>query len=188
MKKSAFLIAIALTVFSMMPARAQFVKAALQASGLTCSMCSKATQEALSTLPFVQSITTDLNTNTFTLNFKKGLPVSLDAIKKKVEDAGFSVASLVVTADFNQVSVGKDTHINYEGNIFHFVNVKDQVLNGDKNITVIDKGFLPEKQFRKYETIETMSCYKTGKADGDCCKVPGHVNSSRVYHVTVSKG
>jgi len=172
-------------IFFMHVAHAQFVKASLQASGLTCSMCSKATQEALATLPFVQSIVPDLNTNTFALTFKKEVPVSIDALRKKVEDAGFSVAKLVLTADFNHVKITNDVHINYAGNILHFVNVREQILNGDQHITVIDKGFIPEKQFKKYGAVEKMDCYKTGKITGTCCKVEGKVNSDRVYHVTI---
>lgn len=185
MKRIKILITLLLVVLTSTLARAQFIKASLQAAGLTCSMCSKATQEALATLPFVQNISTDLNTNTFTLNFKKGLPVNMDAIKKKVEDAGFSVAKLVVTLDFDHVKIGEDTHINYEGNIIHFVNVKNQVLNGDRDITVIDRGFLPGKEFKKYLSAGVMSCYKSGRADDSCCKVDGKTNSDRVYHVTI---
>lgn len=185
MKKLKIVIALLSLLLVTGMAHAQFEKASLQASGLTCSMCSKATQEALATLPFVQRITPDLNTNTFVLTFKKGIPVSIDAIKKKVEDAGFSVAKLVMTMDFDHVNIATDTHINYEGNIIHFVAVKKQQLNGAVNLKVIDKGFLPEKAFRKFETVEKMSCYKTGKADDACCHVAGKTNGNRVYHVTI---
>jgi hypothetical protein len=166
-------------------AQAQFIRASLQAAGLTCSMCSRATQDALSQLPFVQDIVPDLNTNTFVITFKKGVPVHIDALKDQVVHAGFSVAKLTLTANFDHVSVGKETHINYHGNIIHFVEVKPQVLEGDRVIRVIDKGFLPDKQFKKYETVEGMSCFRTGKVDGSCCDIAGAVASGRVYHVTL---
>jgi hypothetical protein len=38
----------------------QFDSARLQVNGLTCSMCSKATQEQLETMKFIESIETDL--------------------------------------------------------------------------------------------------------------------------------
>jgi copper chaperone CopZ len=185
MEKIKGFITVSCILFTINTASAQFVKASLQASGLTCSMCSRATQEALATLSFVESITPDLNTNTFMLYFKKGSPVNIDAIKKKVEDAGFSVARLVLTAHFDHIKIGNETHINYEGNVIHFVNVKNQMLNGDENITLIDKDFISARQFRKYEAIEKMTCYKTGKTDGPCCHVTGKTNSDRVYHVTI---
>src|SRR6202008_1559227 len=94
-----------LLIALVVPAKAQFVKAELQASGLTCSMCSFATQKKFKTLDFLDSIGTDLNNTTFLLYFKPGKQVDLDMIKKKVEDAGFSVASLKVTFHFENVAV-----------------------------------------------------------------------------------
>jgi cation transport ATPase len=109
MKAILFSIAVLLSSLSL---RAQsFKKASLQAAGLTCAMCSNATLNQLKTLPFVDKIDTDLNTTTFILHFKSDVPVNFDLIRKKVEDAGFSVAALKVTAEFNQVSVKADSHI-----------------------------------------------------------------------------
>lgn len=78
-------------------ANAQIIKAELVASGLTCSMCSFATQKQLKTLAFVDSIGTDLNRTTFLLYFKKNQPVDISQLKNKVEAAGFSVATLLFT-------------------------------------------------------------------------------------------
>jgi len=49
----------------------QISSAELQVNGLTCSMCSQATEKSLKTLGFVEDITPDLNTNTFMIRFKK---------------------------------------------------------------------------------------------------------------------
>ena len=57
MKKSMLII---LTLITGMYAKAQFIKAELQASGLTCSMCSFATQKQLKTLSYVDSIGVNL--------------------------------------------------------------------------------------------------------------------------------
>lgn len=165
-------------------AQAQYKKASLQAAGLTCAMCSQATYKALKTLPFVDKIDTDLNNTTFVLTFKPAAAISIDDMKAKVEDAGFSVAKLVLTADFDQVKVQNDAHITYAGNTLHFVNVKDQVLQGEKEITVIDKDFVSAKQFKKFSTQTTMPCYKTGVM-GDCCKTSGKTNAQRIWHVTI---
>ena len=62
----------------------------LQVTGLTCSMCSNATQKSLETLNFISSIKPDLNKNIFVLTFKKDANINLDLVRKKVQDAGFS--------------------------------------------------------------------------------------------------
>ncbi|MGN7820604.1 heavy-metal-associated domain-containing protein [Chitinophaga varians] len=165
-------------------AQAQYKKASLQASGLTCAMCSRATLESLQTLPFVDKIDTDLDNTTFILHFKPDAAVNIDAIKQKVEDAGFSVGKLVVTASFSDVKVQNDTHVPFAGSTLHFMHVKDQVLNGDKDITVIDKDFVSAKQFKKYATETSMSCYKTGVM-ADCCTPHDAKASKRIYHVTI---
>jgi len=165
-------------------ANAQFKKASVQATGLTCAMCSKATYEALESLPFVDKIDTDLDNTTFVLTFKAGAPVSIDAIKAKVEDAGFSVGKLVMTASFDGLAVQNDTHVAFAGSALHFMDVKNQVLTGDKNITVIDKDFVSAKQFKKFSAETSMPCYKTGMM-GDCCKTSAGTTTGRIYHVTI---
>lgn len=165
-------------------AHAQFKKASVHATGLTCAMCSKATYEALESLPFVDKIDTDLDNTTFVLIFKTGVPVSIDAIKAKVEDAGFSVGKLVMTAGFDGVAVQNDTHVAFAGSTLHFMDIKSQVLTGDKDITVIDKDFVSAKQFKKFSTETSMPCYKTGMM-GDCCKTGAGTATGRIYHVTI---
>ncbi|NLU93211.1 heavy-metal-associated domain-containing protein [Chitinophaga sp. Ak27] len=166
-------------------ANAQFKKASVHATGLTCAMCSKATYEALESLPFVDKIDTDLDNTTFILTFKSNVPVNIDAIKAKVEDAGFSVGKLVMTANFDGVNIKNDAHVAFAGNTLHFMDVKNQVLTGDKDITVIDKDFVSAKQFKKFSTETSMPCYKTGMMTGDCCKTDATAASKRVYHVTI---
>ncbi len=57
-------------------------------------MCSNAINKALKGLQFVESVNTDLNNNTFTVNFKPGTTPDFDVLKMKVEGAGFSIANL----------------------------------------------------------------------------------------------
>ena len=49
----------------------QISKAEIIATGLTCSMCSNAINKQLKKLVEVDSVTTDLNTNTFVVYLKK---------------------------------------------------------------------------------------------------------------------
>lgn len=165
-------------------ASAQYKKASLQAAGLTCAMCSNATLKALKSLPFIDKIDTDLNTTTFILYFKPNSNVNIDQIKGKVEGAGFSVAKLIVTANFDKVKVENDTHVPFAGQTLHFMNVKPQTLQGEKDITVIDKDFVTGKSFKQYSTQTKMSCYKTGVME-DCCKPGAGAAGKRVYHVTI---
>ena len=89
MKKNIFILGFLLGSFI---SQAQVVQASLQASGLTCAMCAKSVYKNLEALSFVEKIDTDLDNSTFLLNFKEGMRLDADQIRKKVEDAGFSVA------------------------------------------------------------------------------------------------
>jgi hypothetical protein len=92
------------------------------------------------------------------------------------------VARLRLTGDFNNLKIEKDTHINIEGKSFHFLNANAQTLNGEKTITLVDKYFVPAKDFKKYAASTNMSCVQTGKS-ASCC-VKGNVGE-RIYHVVI---
>ena len=55
---------------------AQFNKAEIVATGLTCSMCSNAINKQLKSLADVANVEIDLNTNTFTVYMKKNAKIS----------------------------------------------------------------------------------------------------------------
>src|SRR5450432_2166266 len=105
---------------------AQFTKATIQASGLTCAMCSKAIDNALKQVSFVESVHPDIKNSAFNIIFKKGEPVDIDALKKAVEDAGFFVAKFAITGLFNNTAIKNDEHINIAGKEYHFINIHDQ--------------------------------------------------------------
>lgn len=69
-------------------------KVTLVASGLTCSMCSKAIFKALTSLDFVADVKVDIEQSKYILSFKSGKTVAIDQIKSAVTDAGFGVQSL----------------------------------------------------------------------------------------------
>jgi len=165
---------------------AQIEKAEFQASGLTCSMCSNAINKALKTVPFIESVDVNLNKNLFELKFKKDVPVDIDVIKKKVEDAGFSIAKFWITLDLSKQEIKNDEHITVAGMNFHFMNVKAQTLDGSERLQLVDKNYISAKEFKKYSTYTSMPCYQTGTM-GNCCKSKDAVVSSgnRIYHVTI---
>lgn len=164
--------------------RAQFTRASLQASGLTCSMCNNAIYKALKALPFVASVESNIKKASFDIVFKEKATADIDALKKAVEDAGFSVAAFTLTGNFDNVSVADDKHVAIGDNHFHFLKVSEQVLNGQQTLTVVDKGFLTAKNFKKYATATKMDCIQTGKA-GSCCKKEGLSEGTRIFHVTI---
>jgi copper chaperone CopZ len=184
MKKLIFILLLGLFTVS---AQAQFTKASLQASGLTCSMCNNAIYKALKALPFVASVDANVKTATFNIAFRENVAADIDALKNAVEDAGFSVSSFSVTGKFDHLAIGNDKHIVIGDRHFHFVKVNDQVLNGEKTITIVDKGFLSVKNFKKFSSATSMACMQTGKS-GACCEKEGVAANTRVYHATVNPG
>lgn len=164
--------------------QAQFKTATLQAAGLTCAMCTKAISVSLKELAVVESVTPDIKNSQFVIQFRSGATVDPDVLKKAVEDAGFSVAKLRLTGNFDNVKVEKDAHVSIEGKTFHFINAGSQTLHGEKTITLVDKYFVPSKDFKKYAAATSMACVQTGKAESCCTKHNVSANT-RVYHVII---
>ena len=173
----------AIIIFSI-GAKAQFTKASIQASGLTCAMCSRAIDNALKQVSFVAAVQPDIKNSAFNIVFKEGQPVDIDVLKKAVEDAGFFVAKFTITGVFNNTAIRNDEHVEIDGKEYHFLNIKDQVLNGEKSLIIIDKNFLTQAAFKKYSASTSMQCIKTGRAGG-CCEKAGLAAGTRIYHVTI---
>jgi copper chaperone CopZ len=171
-------------VLSAKMVEAQFTKATLQATGLTCAMCSNAINKALQKVSFVETIKSDIKNSSFEIVFKVGEQVDIDALKDAVEDAGFAIGSLKLSGSFNDIKVEQDQHLKFGNENFHFLNADGQLLSGEQTITVVDKNFVTEKQFKKYRTATKMSCIQTGKA-ASCCIKDGIAADARVYHVTI---
>lgn len=161
---------------------AQYRNIQLQAAGLTCSMCSNAINKALKPLPFISKIDTDLKNNLFLVTVQEGATPDFDLLRKKVEDAGFSVGKLTVEANFDNLQVANDMHSTVGGKNLHFVHVKDQTLNGWVRVQIVDKYYIVASQYKKVKDYTSMSCYKTGVA-GSCCK--DLKQGERIYHVTI---
>ena len=165
-------------------ASAQFSKASLQASGLTCSMCSKAVKNALEKVPFVEKVQVDIKNQQYNLSFKEGAKADFDVLGKAVEDAGFSVASLKVTTTVDNLQLQKDEHVNIGGYTFHFLNSNGQQLNGAITFSLVDKSFVSSKDFKKYASMSKMACVQTGRM-AKCCSKENASGSSRIYHAII---
>lgn len=164
--------------------QAQFKEARLVASGLTCAMCSNAIYKSLQKLPFAGNITSNIKESAFNITFKENAKADFDVIKKAVEDAGFFVADLTVTATFTNDKIGNDAHVEVDGKTLHFLNVKSQTLNGDHTFKVVDKKFTSDKNYKKYASSTKMECVKTGTMQS-CCSSAGAEAGERIYHVTI---
>jgi copper chaperone CopZ len=164
-------------------ALSQINKIIIQASGLTCSMCSNAINKSLTTLSFVSHIKSSIKDSEFELSIKPNAKVDFVSIKKKVEDAGFFVARMEAFIVFQEASIAQDTHLEIQGAQFHFLNVKPQILNGETKIRFLDKGYLTAKEFKKNASLTKLNCFKTGKSDV-CCEGK-HNLGMPLYHVTL---
>jgi len=177
------IVLIALLLWSL-PGMAQIKSAHLVASGLTCSMCSKAIYKALEALPAVMTVEADIEHSAYDVVFKPGSDIAPDELKKAVEDAGFFVAALDITVTVSNAAVANDAHINIGAATYHFIDVKGQTLNGDVKLTLVDKNYVPAGVHKKYGRKTSMKCFATGYMDS-CCPQHEKGNNKRVYHVTI---
>ena len=129
----------------------QFRTAELRAAGLTCAMCSNAINKSLKTLKFIQHVDADLNRSSFLINFTEGERVDLDLIRRKVEDAGFSVASLSVTADIPEIQLSGEGIVKIDNQFLCLLNHKIQVVKSRQTFKIIERGYLPDKEYKKYQ-------------------------------------
>lgn len=131
------------------PLFAQVTGARLQASGLTCALCAKSIFTNLGSLPFVDSVDTDLDASAFLIKFKPEMDVDPKLLRKKVEDAGFFVSQLDLEMMLRQQSLKNDIEVVSSGSTYQFVGVKSSIVDGMLKVQLIDKGFLSAKERKK---------------------------------------
>ncbi len=136
-------------LFGSLMTNAQITKAELTATGLTCSMCSRATYKQLTSIPEVEKVETDLNKTAFILHFKNGSAVDPGKLKQKVEDAGFSVGELIVVFNFTNQKAENNSSFTQNNITYTFMDTKPGVLAGEVKVKLLDKGFVVEKEYKK---------------------------------------
>ena len=159
---------------SVLIANAQFSKARLQASGLTCAMCSNAINKALQKLPFVTAVNADIKNSAFDISFKKDQEVEIEAMRKAVEDAGFFIGGLQVTGIFNNLNVANEDKIKMEKNALRFLDIEKQTLSGEKTIRVLNKEYVTAKEFKKINAATRTRLQQAEKQE-----------SGKVIYVTI---
>jgi copper chaperone CopZ len=154
-----------LLIFTSVVTKAQITRAELTATGLTCSMCSKATYTQLTSIPEVEKIDTDLNNTTFILYFKSGSRINVADIRKKVEDAGFSVGELLVVFSFANQKAENNSSFTQDHIKYTFMDTKPAILTGEVKVKLLDKGFLTEKEYKKLKKLSNQ--YPSYDTEGD---------------------
>lgn len=152
--KAYIVIASIILMFSL-KSNAQIIKAEIRATGLTCSMCSNAINKQLKSMPEVAYVETDLNTNTFTVTLNEGNNLSPKSFKDKVENAGFFIGSLIITAKSETIANGSYILMDSNSN-----------KSGDIKFQVLDKGYVTEKEFKKLsKSNKDVATYSANNED-----------------------
>lgn len=159
-----FLALTLLALLSGVSSYAQISKAEIMATGLTCSMCSNAINKQLKSMTQVDSISTDLNTNTFTVYFKENTVLQPKVLKTAVEKAGFFVGSMVLTMKVDTQNI-QDNTFKIEDGSFIFIDPSNQVSDKEAQYRVLDKGFVTQKEYKKL--AKSYSKHPSYKAENE---------------------
>lgn len=141
---------LAIAMLLSMAGYAQIQSASLTASGLTCSMCSKAIYKALLKLPAIQKVDVDIDKSSYTITFRSNATVSPDALRKAVEDAGFAVARLELTMNMPKTTLSNETRVPLQGSTYRFIGGSGKSIQGVQKVTVIGKSYLSPNEWKRY--------------------------------------
>jgi copper chaperone CopZ len=122
---------------------AQMQKAEIKATGLTCSMCSNAINKQLKAMSGVNTVTTDLNTNSFFVAFENNNTITPKMLKDAVEKAGFFIGSLELTLSVTDLKKKESSYV-----------LLDEFVSNntvDTKVKVYDKGYVTQKEFKKMQ-------------------------------------
>lgn len=169
-------------LFLAMKSPGQITHGSLQATGLTCALCSNAINKALKALPFIDSVKANVKTSGFAIVFKPGTDVNPDAIRQAVEDAGFFVGGLALTVQLQQPGKSNGGYLKLGQRWFRVLGQHSGSFTGSRVIHLQDKGFLTVKEFRKVSAQWKLPGLETGKAGKDAAAA-GIKEGERIYHV-----
>jgi hypothetical protein len=112
------------------------------------------------------------------------MDVDPSALRKKVEDAGFSVSKLVLRFEANKQQIENSGFLTLGKFTYHFVQIKRATYDGLININIIDKEYLTAKDYKKKIAGVKEVCYQTPQLED--CKLPnGKESSTHVFHATI---
>jgi copper chaperone CopZ len=122
---------------------AQIKAADILASGLTCSMCSKAIFKALEKIPFVDTVKVNIETSTYMLEFKEKEPVKIETIRDAVYDAGFAIAKMSITAIWPEKTAVKDASFEQYGYKFKWQIKSNKAVASPQKVNILNKDIQP---------------------------------------------
>ena len=93
-------------------------------------MCSRAIYKSLKKIPEVSAVKEDIAHSTYHIQFKNPDQISISALRKAVEDAGFSVVRLELKTKFDHQEVRNDSTLRINDQTFWFVGIHPQSLDG----------------------------------------------------------
>lgn len=134
--------------------QAQISKAEIIATGLTCSMCSNAINKQLKSMAEVENVSTDLNTNTFTVTLKENSKLTANTLKESVEKTGFFIGSMVLTIDLGSVKMAESQKITKQSGNYVFVNGGEKAVSGPIRVQVLNEGFVTKKELKKSAKLQ----------------------------------
>ncbi len=136
-------ILVGLFLFFSVQLTAQVQSVELVASGLTCSMCSKAIFKSLSALDFVSEVKVDIEKSSYNLTFKSTNDVKIDQIRDAVYDAGFAIETMWFTAVFPSKQAVKNETVSLNGYQFKWALATNKSINSPQKVTIVNKEILP---------------------------------------------
>ncbi|MEI6152146.1 MAG: heavy-metal-associated domain-containing protein, partial [Chitinophagia bacterium] len=93
-------------------------------------------------------------------------------VKKKVEDAGFSVGELVVVFNLNNQQAANNSSFTLDNNTYTFMDTKAGTLNGEVKVKILDKGYIVDKEYK--QIVKTAKQYPTYAS-----------NNKNLFHIKV---
>ncbi|MFV8338254.1 heavy-metal-associated domain-containing protein [Flavobacterium sp. LB3P21] len=161
-----FIVIACLFLITSIKSYSQISKAEIVATGLTCSMCSNAINKQLKATVGVDSVSTDLNTNTFTVYFKKESKIMPRVLKEGVEKAGFFIGSLVITMPTESLKIEDNKTISLNGSTFVLLNEELKNSKGETKLKIYDKGYVTQKEYKKLlKTFSKTTSYPLDNED-----------------------
>jgi len=144
-----FIILLARFILTFIQPEPELKGAVIQAAGLTCAMCSNAIYKSLLTLPFIENVEPEVSSSSFVISFKNNAAIDPDAMRRKIEDAGFSIASLTWEIVFKDHELKGQT-------VFTVRNIPlclpvDLRADGVKRLVMTDKYFTTDRKLKAYE-------------------------------------
>ena len=139
--------------------------AEIVATGLTCSMCSNAINKQLYNLADVDSVSTDLNTNTFVVYLKKGNQLKPRVLKESVEKVGFSIGSLILFLPTDYLKTDSSNTVLLNGSTFILLNEELNKSDGETKLKIYDKGYVTQKEYKKLLKSLKIASYPLNNED-----------------------